>query len=310
MKMRNRTEWVMHVWGKKRDALELNEVEKFHIYMLKKLDKYQAKFDKILINIAMDELDDDELYDFLKEKISRVLVCKCVEFHKCQNQRERCEYVTFRPYVFDRIGEDVNIFYSHFKGYGTNVNVFRSSFPMRILDICEEFWSYIMYMDSLKNIKTVQDVLNGGKSVCCWLLQKDQRVNNGYYDNYQKMLASGNEAYKNLVEDDLCKHSPGSFCWYNMSALKEALKDKPEVVNIDDGYLGYCSNGDVHLYTHFCEVYLMQYLKESDIYSVREFDDNWRKFNNMIYCDIYPSKRVCQEYIGDFEKYLIETNKI
>ena len=27
----NRTEWVIHIWGKKRDTLELNGVEKFHI---------------------------------------------------------------------------------------------------------------------------------------------------------------------------------------------------------------------------------------------------------------------------------------
>ena len=32
---KNRTEWVIHIWGKKRDILELNDIEKFHIDMLK-----------------------------------------------------------------------------------------------------------------------------------------------------------------------------------------------------------------------------------------------------------------------------------
>ena len=37
--MKNRTEWVMHVWGRKRDSLELNGVEKFHLDMMKKMSK-------------------------------------------------------------------------------------------------------------------------------------------------------------------------------------------------------------------------------------------------------------------------------
>ena len=308
--MKNRTEWVMHVWGRKRDSLELNGVEKFHLDMMKKMSKQISKFDKIFVNIAMDDESDDDLYNLLKDEISKVLLCKCVEFNRCQNDPLKCEYVTFRKYVFDRIGEDVNIFYSHFKGYGSNVNVFRSSFPIRILDICEKFWSYAMYMDSLKDFKGVQDVLNGGKSVYCWLMHKDNVTNRQYFENYHSMIQSGNEVYKNLVEDDLCKHSPGSFCWFNMKALKEALKDKPEVVNIDDGYIGYCSNEEKSLYIHFCELYLMNFLKVDDIYSVREYDENWKKVIGVIYCDIYPSKLVCREYLSSFDKYLIETNQI
>ena len=62
----NRTEWVIHVWGKKRDSLELNQVEKFHIDMLRTFQNQQKKFDKILINIALDDIDDMNLFNFLK----------------------------------------------------------------------------------------------------------------------------------------------------------------------------------------------------------------------------------------------------
>ena len=41
----NRTEWVMHVWGKKRETLELNDVEKFHI----DLDYMQGTFQNIYL---------------------------------------------------------------------------------------------------------------------------------------------------------------------------------------------------------------------------------------------------------------------
>ena len=54
----------------------------------------------------------------------------------------------------------------------------------------------------------------------------------------------------------------------------------------------------------------MNFLKVDDIYSVREYDENWKKVIGVIYCDIYPSKLVCREYLSSFDKYLIETNQI
>ena len=72
--MENRNEWVMHVWGKKRDVLELTWVEKFHIDMLRLFQNQQKKFDKILISIALDDVNDLKLFDFLKGEISKVLV--------------------------------------------------------------------------------------------------------------------------------------------------------------------------------------------------------------------------------------------
>ena len=54
----NRTEWVMHVWGKKRDTLELNQVEKFHLDILKTFQEQHRRFDRILVNIALDDVND------------------------------------------------------------------------------------------------------------------------------------------------------------------------------------------------------------------------------------------------------------
>ena len=180
----NRTEWVIHVWGKKRDTLELNEVEKFHIDMLKLFQDQQKKFDKILINIALDDINDINLFNFLKEEIGKVLVNDNVEFKYCQNDTEKCEYVTFRPYVFDRIGEDVDIFYSHFKGYRTFFFVRKESFPIRVVDFCEMFWSYIMYRYSL-NFNDVKKNLKNN-SVYAWFVLKNDKDDHyiGYYNDY------------------------------------------------------------------------------------------------------------------------------
>lgn len=307
----SRNEWVIHVWGKNRDTLELNEVEKFHIDMLKMFQPQQKKFDKILINIAIDDLNDTRVFNFLKEKISEVIVIKNVEFWMCQNDIELGEYVTFRPYVFDRIGEDVNVFYSHFKGYGTYVNIYKESYPRRIISLCEMFWSYIMYRYSL-NMNDVQKNLKN-KCVYCWFLSKNNTDEHvvGFYKKYQKYLQGDDGTFKDYLADDLCKHSPGSFLWYNLKNIGEELKDKPEVTSITTDYLRqHSKSGVIHLCTHFCEVYLMQFLKEDDCYSVKDYGEFMHNLTGTLYTQIYPQKIIGREFVKDFEKYLIEKRLI
>lgn len=307
----NRTEWVIHVWGKKRQTLELNNVEKFHIDMLRLLQPQQKNFDKILINIALDDINDTSLFHFLKNKILEVIVIKNVDFHFCQNDPQMGEYATFRPYVFDRIGENVNIFYSHFKGYCTYIKIFRESYPTRIIELCEKFWSYIMYRYSL-NMSDVQKKLKHN-SVYCWFLLKNKsdEHNVGYFKDYQKCLYEDNEELKNCVADDLCKHSPGSFVWYNMKNIGKSLKDKPQVTSISTDYLiSHSIPKETQLCTHFCEAYLMQFLNEDECYSVNDFNDEIHNMTGTIYTQIYPAKTIGKEYIKDFEKYLIEKRLI
>lgn len=303
----NRNEWVIHIWGRKRDTLELNDIEKFHIDMLKQFQPQQKKFDKILINIAMDDVNDTRLFDLLKSKISEVLVIKNVEFLFCQNDKDMCEYVTFRPYVFDRIGEDVNIFYSHFKGYSTFVKVYKESYPTRLVYLSEMFWSYIMYRYSL-NISDVQKKLNDN-CVYCWFMSKNKPDDSTvkFYNSYQEYLYSNNSELKGYIVDDLNKFSPGSFMWYNLKKIGESLKDKPEVTSITTDYLKEHSvDGGVQLCTHFCEIYLMQFLKDEECYSVKDYNDEYHKIIGTLYTQLYPSKTIGKEFIKDFEKYLIE----
>lgn len=307
----NRTEWVMHVWGKKRDTLELNQVEKFHLDMLKTFQDRQKNFDRILVNIALDDVNDQNLFEFLKKEIGSVLINDNVEFRYCQNDPIKGEYVTFRPYVFDRIGEDVDIFYSHFKGYGTSVTVYKESFPMRIVDLCEMFWTYIMYNYSL-NMKDVEKNLKKNSTYGWYMMRnKEDRHCIGLYDDYHNCLQEGDERFKEYVADDLHKHYPGSFAWYNMKNIGKSLKDKPLITSVTDEYLLRQSVGkDVGLCTHFCEVYLMNFLKEDECYSVNDFDEQICNMSNTMYTELYPAKTVAREHLKGFEKYLIENGLI
>ena len=275
----NRTEWVMHVWGKKRDTLELNWVEKFHLDMLKTFQEQQKKFDRILVNIALDDINDQNLFEFLKKEIGSVLFNDNVEFRYCQNDPIKGEYVTFRPSVF----------------------------AMRVIDLCEMFWAYIMYEYSL-NMKDVEKNLKK-KSTYGWYMMrnKEDRHCIGFYDDYHNYLQEGDGRFKEYVADDLHKHYPGSFAWYNMKNIGKSLKDKPLITSVTDEYL---FKKNVSLYTHFCEIYLMNFLNEDECYSVNDFDEQLHNMSNTMYTELYPAKTVAREHLKGFEKYLIENNII
>lgn len=310
---KNRTEWVIHVWGKKRENMELNDVEKFHIHMLNLFQEQEKKFDKILVNIAMDDIYDTDLFDFLKDEIGKVLNNDNVEFKMCQNDNELGEYITFRPYVFDRIGENVNIFYSHFKGYASFVKVLKESFPTRIISLSEFFWAYLMYQYSL-NIDDVNEKLKN-KCTYSWFVIKDPESNyfTDYHIRYHDKLKSNYKQFEDSTKDNLHKYSPGSFNWYNLKRIGEKLKDEPWITSVTTDYLSSFikkDDIDVNLCTHFCEAYLMQFLDTDECYSVNDFREETKKMVIPFYLSIYPSKLIGREYLKDFEKYLIDNKLI
>ena len=59
-----KNEWIIHIWGKDREHLELTNQEKFHMSMIKNCD--HSIFDKVLINIAMDNIYNKKLFKLLK----------------------------------------------------------------------------------------------------------------------------------------------------------------------------------------------------------------------------------------------------
>lgn len=313
-----RTEWVIHIWGKERDSLELTPQEKFHMDMIRNYD--HSIFDKVLINIAMYDINDENLFEFLKNKLLDLFSdIKEVDIRRCQNDRILSEYVTFRPYVWDRIGEDVRIFYSHFKGYVSNVQLLGEyAYPKRNITINEYYWSYLMYRMSLSKEYIDEMVMSfdSGKDVYCWCLLDETNLEHihipeegDYYTSYFKGIEENVPDIKKFyVNGSMAIHSPGSFVWYDMKNIYSHIGDNIYKISLDSEMLK-----NVGSTRHYCELYIWRFL---DIENIQEqtFINNMRKqfssIMNSSYTQLYCSKKICKEYIRDFDRYIIQNKLI
>ena len=311
------TEWVIHIWGKEREGLEFTQQEKFHMDMIRSYD--HSIFDKVLINIAMYDINDGELFDFFKNELLDVFSdVKDVEILKCQNDRLLCEYVTFRPYVWDRIGEDVRIFYSHFKGYVSNVKMLGDyAYPERNILINEYYWSYLMYRMSLgeEYIDEMQKSFDMGKDVYCWCLLDESNLEHIYIseggDYYVQFFRGIEENAPNIkkhyVKESMSIHSPGSFVWYDMKNIYNHIGEAFEEICLDDEMLMRVGST-----IHYCELYIWRFLKLENIQEQTIINNMKKQFSSIMnssYTQMYCSKKICHKYIKEFDKYIIK-NKI
>ena len=312
-----RTEWVIHIWGKERKKLELTPQEKFHIDMIKSFD--HSIFDKVLINISMDNIDDENLFNFFKKELLKVFFdVSEVDIRKCKNDKYLCEYVTFRPYVWDRIGEDVRIFYSHFKGYVSNVHLLGEyAYPKRNLIINEYYWSYLMYRMSLDNeyIDEMKKSFDSGKDVYCWCLLDETNLEHIYIPeegDYYSLFFRGIESIHPHIKEFYVKesmkiHSPGSFVWYDMKNIYTHIGKIYEHLCLEDEILkSICAT------RHYCELYIWRFLKRENIQEQTCINNMRLQFSNIrnsSYTQLYCSKKICNKYIKDFDRYIIQ-NKI
>lgn len=312
-----KTEWVIHIWGKEREKLKLTPQEKFHIDMIKRYD--HSIFDKVLINIAMYDINDLSLFEFLKKELLEVFSdVKEVDIRKCQNDRLLCEYVTYRPYVWDRIGEDVRIFYSHFKGYISNVRILgECAYPERNMVLNEYYWSYLMYRMSLSEeyIDEMKKSFDTGKDVYCWCLLDESNLDYIYIpedgDYYTSFFKGIEENVPNITKfyKSMTIHSPGSFVWYDMKNIYNHIGESViNKISLDDDMLK-----NVGSTIHYCELYIWRFL---DIENIKEqtYINNMRQqfysMRNSSYTQMYCSKKICCQYIKDFEKYIIHNKLI
>jgi hypothetical protein len=312
-----KTEWVIHIWGKEREGLIFTPQEIFHMDMIRSYD--HSIFDKVLINIAMYDINDEILFNFLKEELLKVFSdIKDVDIRKCQNDRELCEYVTFRPYVWYRIGEDVRISYSHFKGYISNVKLLGEyAYPKRNILINECYWSYLMYRMSLGNeyINEMKSSFDAGKDIYCWCLLDESNLEHIYIpeegDYYTTFFRGIEEKSPNIkkhyIKESMAIHSPGSFLWYDMKNIYNHIGEALIDISLDDDLLK-----EVLGTIHYCELYIWRFLNRENIQE-QTFINNMRlqfsSIRNSTYTQLYCSKKICDKYINDFDKYMIQ-NKI
>ena len=312
-----KTEWVIHIWGKEREELKLTPQEKFHIDMIKRYD--HSIFDKVLINIAMYDINDLYLFEFLKEELLEVFSdVKEVDIRKCQNDRLLCEYVTYRPYVWDRIGEDVRIFYSHFKGYISNVRILGDcAYPERNMLLNEYYWSYLMYKMSLSEeyIDEMKKSFDTGKDVYCWCLLDESNLDyiyipedGDYYTSFFKGIEKNVTNITNFYKS-MSIHSPGSFVWYDMKNIYNHIGESViNEISLDDEMLK-----NVGSTIHYCELYIWRFLDIENIQEQTHINNMRQQFysiRNSSYTQMYCSKKICCKYIKEFEKYIIHNKLI
>lgn len=313
-----RTEWVIHIWGKERDKLEFTPQEKFHMDMIRCYD--HSIFDKVLINIAMYDINDEFIFNFLKDELLDVFSdIKEVEIKKCQNERVLSEYVTFRPYVWDRIGEDVRIFYSHFKGYISNIELLSEySYPERNLIINEYYWSYLMYRMSLEKeyIDEMQKSFDIGKCVYCWCLLNENNLkylnmpdDDDFYTLHFRCIEESAPHIKNYyVNENIKIHSPGSFVWYDMKNIYNHIGEIYDHISLDDELLK-----DIGATRYFCELYIWRFINFETIQEqtiINNMSGQFYDARNNAYTQIYCSKKICHKYIADFDRYIIKNKLI
>ena len=314
-----RTEWVIHIWCKERECMEFTPQEKFHIDMIRRYD--HSIFDKVLINIAMYDINDESLFNFLKNGLLDIFSdVKDVDIRKCQNDRMLCEYVTFRPYVWDRIGEDVRIFYSHFKGYVSNVHILGDiPYPKNNFIINEYYWSYLMYRMLLgeEYVGEMKKSFDDGKDVYCWCVFDESNLEyiyipeeGDYYTTFFRPIEEKVPSIKNFyVNKSMFNHSPGSFVWYDMKNIYNHMGESVyKAISLSDDIIK--STGAS---IHFCELYIWRFLNNENIQE-QTFINNIKKqfidIRNNIYTQIYCGKKVCHKYIKDFNEYIIQNKLI
>ena len=50
----------------------------------------------------------------------------------------------------------------------------------------------------------------------------------------------------------------------------------------------------------------MNFLKEDECYSVKDYNEIVHNMEGTLYTQLYPSKLIAREFLKDFEKYLID----
>jgi hypothetical protein len=156
---------------------------------------------------------------------------------------------------------------------------------------------------------------NRGKDVYCWCLLDRTNLEHIYIpeegDYYTAFFRGIEENVPNIkdfyVNGNNDVHSPGSFVWYDMKNIGNHIGYIFSNISLDSNMLK-----SIFVTRHFCELYIWRFLRIEHIQE-QTFINNMRQqfssIRNSSYTQLYCSKKICKEYIKDFDKYIIQ-NKI
>lgn len=131
---------------------EVGKINKIHIGCLQ---EYAHIFDEIVFVVTMDDTDNIELINDVKEKIIKLFTKGQITIRIEKNSKLR-EAVTFYKEVAERLGKDDLVFFAHNKGI-TNINKDNKESIY--------YWIYGLYFYSLNFMDDVERVLIGDNGI-------------------------------------------------------------------------------------------------------------------------------------------------
>jgi hypothetical protein len=190
-------------------------------------------------------------------------------------------------------------------------------YPKRNLLLNEYYWSYLMYRMSLDSeyVDEMKKSFDCGKDVYCWCLLDETNLENivvpeegDYYSAFFGAIESFAPNVKKYYQNgSLSIHSPGSFVWYDMKNIYKHMGDIYNEICLDSKKLK-----DSYTTRHYCELYIWRFLNIENIQEqtyINNMKQQFSSIRNSSYTQLYCSKKICYQYIKDFETYIIQ-NKI
>jgi hypothetical protein len=156
---------------------------------------------------------------------------------------------------------------------------------------------------------------NSGKDIYCWCLLDESNLKHIFIPeegDYYTVFFSGIEENKPIIKEyykSMNIHSPGSFVWYDMKNIYNHMGEKMvNEISVEDGILK-----SVGSTIHYCELYIWRFLNIKDIQEQTIINNMRKQFSsikNSTYTQLYCSKKICKEYIKDFDRYIIRNKLI
>jgi hypothetical protein len=103
-------------------------------------------------------------------------------------------------------------------------------------------------------------------------------------------------------------HSPGSFVWYDMKNIYSHIGEILDEIRLDDDLVR-----EVLSARHYCELFIWRFLNIENIQEqthINNISNQFIDIRNAIYTQLYCSKKICIEYIKDFDEYIIKNKLI
>lgn len=222
---------IIHYWVKSRNELRLNQVELFHFKALHDFCVY--KFDKVYVNLMLDDINDTNLINFIMSSMSKYLNSSNIEFNVCKNNKNH-EYNTLHDLILPTIrnNEYDYIFYSHIKGLSYLDN---TDEEYQNILFTEYVWSYVMYKycfnsTLLKHLKENDKIMYGMLDPNDYRIVSEEEhwasLWNSYIWNVINPVNFPNYHNATLPYDKYNYAFLGSFFWVNVKRYNEHCSSK------------------------------------------------------------------------------------